>query len=251
MQLGVQALIVGHDVEHAGALLPAVNVHGHPAVKRAVVLVQCVSGALLIYACHIGAGEGVLAAVSDDDVGSGSGGVHLGGGCLLVRAAALVHVVEYQCRRHGAGHIHVIEYKRDNGVGVVGGIVAQVNGYLSLGQRAAQAVSAGLTYGDHSVGIRLLGGVFVGLCAFAVIGALTRLVVDYVMTYGHGAGIFFSYGLAVEGDLIVRENKLILFSSAFRRLSSRICGYFRGLSGVIGAVSAGGQREGQHSGERH
>lgn len=133
MELGVQALVLTGDVQHAVALgLPA-DVHGHLGVEGPVVLVELLGGALLINTGHVRAGDVVHAAVGQDDVGSGGGGVHSGGGDIVVRllvvigdevGVALIDVVEDHRRGHGAGDVHPVQDERDHRGGVGLGVIA-------------------------------------------------------------------------------------------------------------------------------
>ena len=70
-------------------------------------------------------------AVGDDDVGPGGRGVHRGRGGLGIGAAALVDAVEDDGGSHRAGDVHVVQNQRHHRVGIVLGILAQVDGKLA------------------------------------------------------------------------------------------------------------------------
>ena len=185
----------------------------------------------------MGAVEVVHAAVGDDHVGSGGGSVHLAGCRLLVAAAALVDVVEYQRRGDRARDVHAVEYERHHGVRVVFGVVSQVYGDLSLAERAAEPVRSRRAYGDHSVSLSLLGIVLVGLGALAVVAALAGLVVDYVVADGHVSGVLLRNGQAVQRDLVIAEHQ--------RALALVSCGHF-----LRGGGAGGGCRRTRPAGRQ-
>ena len=221
VQLGVEALVVGVDGQHAGAFLLRAHVHGHAGVEGAVILVLFLLALLvLVDAGDMAAGDGVDAAVGDDHVRARLGGVHLGGsGLHRPRIVALVHVAEEDRRGHGAGDIEVVQDQRHHGGGVGLRLVAQVYVDLALAQLARDAVGAGGGDVDHRVSGGLLGGVLLAVSALAVgqaaVVGIAILVVDDVMGEGHGAFAAL-HALAVEGDGLVGEHQEHLLR-AFRQ----------------------------------
>ena len=213
VELAVQALVVPVDVEDPGALALAADVHGHLGVEGSVVLVELVGGALLIDAGHMGTGEGVLRPVGQDHVDARRRGVHRGGGGLHIRAAALIDVVDHKGGGHRAGDVHAVQDHRDHGGGVVLGVLPQVHRQLALGQLPGHPVGARLPDGDHQVGVRFVGGVLLLGGALPVVGALALLVVDDVMAEGDRAVLSLRKDLAVQGDLILGQDQVLLLSA--------------------------------------
>ena len=193
VQLRVQPLIVGGDVQHTSAGLTPVHIHGHFGVKRAVVFVELLAvlhghsvlaehhAVRVVDPGHIGAGDVVDSTVSNQHVGTGGGGVHGLRGGVLVCAAALIDVIENHRRGHSAGDVHAVQDQRHHCRRVVLRVLPQVHSDLSCGQGAAEGVGAGLCDVDHRVGLRLFGGMRVGLRALAVGEVAAGLIADNVM----------------------------------------------------------------------
>ncbi len=217
MQLGVEALVVGGDVEDAGALVLAVDIHRHERVERAVDLPELLLlVVVLVDARDVGAGHVVDGPVGDDDVRAGRRCVDVGGrGLGAPVAVAFVHVVEDDRRRHAVRHVDAVEDERDHGVGVVLGVFAQVDGYLAVRKGAAEPVGAGFGDVEDGDGRSLLGGVPLVRPALAVgvaaVVGVAVLVVDDVVggvdprSLAHrvlrGGG-----GLSVDEDPRVRQD---------------------------------------------
>ena len=234
MQLGVQSLVVGLDVQDTGAA----DVHGHFGVESAVVLVELLGvfhitvhhGFGLVDLRHMGAGDAVPGAVGQEHIGAGGGGIHLGGGILPV--AALVDIVEDHGGCQPAGDFRVVQDQGHHGGGIILGVLAQVNGDLTGGELARDPVDAGLGDVDDSVGGGLLTGV--GLVAFALAVGLvvTGLIIDDVVR-GMDAGV------GGELDALVGQKDVYL-AVGFRGLGG---GYSRG-------GAAGEQRHGQKDAQK-
>ena len=147
MQLGIQALVVGNDVQHAAVVsLISENVHGHFGIKGPVVLVELLGAALFVDTGHMGTGEGVLTAGGNDHIGPGGGGIHYGGGLirrifLIVighkRPVALIDVIEDKGGGHGTGHVHIVQNEGNHRPGVIPGLFPQIDGDLPGGKAAA------------------------------------------------------------------------------------------------------------------
>ncbi len=259
MEFGVQALIVRGDGEHSGAVLLPGDHHGGGGVEGPVILCQLVLGAVLVDAGHVGAGDGVGAAVGQNHPGAGVGGVHLGGGAvgLLLGAGGhsggrggvvpllpgqpglvtFVDLVEDHRRGHRAGDVRPVQYQGDLGVRTVPGPLPQVDGQLAGVQGAGDPVDAGLLDGHHRVGLGLfrrvpvLGGALpVGLPA--VVGVPVLIVEDVV---GEGDRPRLRQGTAVQGGVTVGQNQ-----GVFPLLAGG-----GGGAGRTCAAGAGGQRQGQ------
>ena len=218
MELRVQALVVGGDVQHTGAGLAAVHIHAHLGVEGAVILVELLAvhhfcavltefhGVRVVDPGHVGAGDVVDGAVGDENVGAGGGGVHGLGGGVLVIAAALIDVVEDHRRGHAAGDVHAVQDQRHHRRWVLLRVLSQVHGDLPGGEGAAEDVSTGLGDVDHCVGRRLVGGVGVGLGALAVGEVAARLIADDVMGGIDGGRLVVGDRLTVHGDAVVRQD---------------------------------------------
>ena len=63
------------------------------------------------------------------------------------------------------------------------------------------------------MGVRLVGGVLLLGSALPVVGALALLVVDDVMAEGDRAVLSLRKNLAVQGDLILGQDQVLLLSA--------------------------------------
>ena len=211
MQFGVHSLVIRDDVEHTGVIsVVAVHIHGHFGIKGPVVLVELFGGALLVNTGHVGAGEGVLTAGGDDDVGAGGRGIHNGGGGLRIIGAALIDIVEDQGRSHRAGHIHIVQNEGDHRGGVLLRVLTQIHSDLPGGKGTGEPVSAGPGDGDYGVGRRLFGGVHLALRALAVGAVGAILVIDDLRPGINGGGLFGGGGLSVHRNSLIGEDDVCL-----------------------------------------
>ena len=180
MQLTVQALVFGEDIQYASSLRFPIHVHGHFGVKGAVILVELLAvhhlaavlaelhAVRLVDAGHVRARDIVYRTVGKDDIGAGSGSIHVFHSGLRICGAALIDVVEDHSGRHRAGDVHAVQDQRHHGIGVLLRILPQVHSHLPGGQRAAEDVGARLGDVDYRMGIRLRLAVRVLFRALAV-----------------------------------------------------------------------------------
>ena len=207
MQLGIQALIFGGEIQSAGA----VDVQGHIGIQGAVLLPQLfLTFFVLVDLRHIGTADGVFAL--QDQVGTGGGGVHRGGGGVHGPVpVAFVDVQKQDGGGHGAGDVRIVQDQFHHGILVVTGIFPQVDADLSGGELAGNPVSAGEGDVHHGVGGGLVGAVLVGIGALAVgvaaVVGIPVLVVDNVVGDVHPSvsGIRRVYGQVTYGDAVVGQ----------------------------------------------
>ena len=167
----------------------------------------------------IGTGDVVDAAVRNDQVRAGGGGVHLPGGGLCVVGAALIDPVEEDSGRHGAGDVYAVQDQRHHCVRVLLRSLPQVHGDLPRGEGAADGVGAGFGDVHHGVGVCL--GLAVGVAGGAgAIGEVLALQVeDDVVCDVHGVSLVGGRRRAVHGDAAVGEGD---DRGALRRLRPRL-----------------------------
>ena len=216
MQFGIQALVFGVNIQHAGALCFSIHVHGHFGIECTVVFVELLAvhhlGAVLaefhavrlVNTGHIGAGDVVDGAVGNDHVGSGGGGIHIFRGRLGIRGAALIDVVEDHGRRHGTGDIRAVQDQRHHSIGVFLRILPQVHGHLPGRQRAAEHICSRLGDMDYRVGVGFRLAVFVGFGALSIGDPLTLQIKHDIVGSVDCRRLIRGGGLAVYGDRIVR-----------------------------------------------
>ena len=216
VQLAVQALVVGHDVEHARAFRAAAYVHAAPGIEGRVILVQLVGvlhpcailikldGAGLIDARHMGAGHVVDRAVGDDDIRARRSGIHNGLSGFLVRIGAFVHIIENHRRSHAAGDVHAVQYQRDHGIGV---LLAAVNLYgdLTGAQLSAQHIGAGLGDVYHRMLVGLLLRVGFPSLTLAVGKVLTGQIEHDIIGCVNRCVFIGGRGFAVHHDPFIRQ----------------------------------------------
>ena len=117
----------------------------------------------------MGAGDGIFAALCQDQIGTGGSGIHIRL-CFAQGpvAIALIDIPEHNGRSHLTGDVHTVQDQVHHSVGIIIGIFSQVNADLALVQPSPEPVAA--RSGD--IHHQMLCGFFLGVhlpgFAFAV-----------------------------------------------------------------------------------
>ena len=167
MQLGVQTFIFCPDIQTAGS----VDIHGHIGVYSAVLLdLLLFAFLILVDFGHIGTGDRIDAVVCQNQVCAGGGGVHVSFGSLNRPVSiAFIDISEKNGRGDGTGDICAVQNQIDYRIGILIGILAQVDADLALVQSAGNSIVAG----GGDIDYKVLGGFFGGvhiLCASIAVG---------------------------------------------------------------------------------
>ena len=238
MQLGIQPLVGGIDIQVAVCKCAVANVHGHSGIHGAVIFMQLLGiqnlcavfiehhRVRLVDLSNIAAAYGASCSVGEDDVGTGLGGVYIGTGQGFRLAAAFVNIVENDGGGDGAGDGRVHQHQIYFCAGIFVGFFAQIHGDLALAELAAEDVLAGLRDMHHGVGGGLLGAVGIGFSTFAVGKVVTGFVVNNVIGDIHGLGAVGGSCNAVHGDAAVTQDDIgaLVFFLRRQNAATEECG---------------------------